>query len=249
MNAFFMKRILIVQLASLILLSSCSEKPKNELPMYGGIPRNPYEQEADEEFKKNVIEEYGSREMAFNKAIILGWHWFFKKDYPQAMRRFNQAWLLDPHNPAVFHAFGMTLDEMGDGREYVKWNLKAAEMNFPKSQFNVGHAYLMGNGVKADPVEALKWFRLAAEQGLSDAENAVGLLYDWGHGVEQDPIEAAKWYERADQHGFKSGWISLRRKNFITQNPDSWQISFQQIISELNSKRRGSSNVLANHGT
>ncbi len=52
----------------------------------------------------------------------------------------------------------------------MKWYRKAAEQGFADAQYNLGLAYLHGQGVKKDDQEAADWFRKAAEQGQSRAQ-------------------------------------------------------------------------------
>lgn len=207
--------------------------PLNELPRYGDVAPNPSEAKADQEFIEEVIREAGSREAAFDQAMEMGWHWFDQKDYRQAMRRFNQAWLLDPTHPAVFHGFGTTLGEMGQRDEFIKWNKMSAEGGWGNAQINMGWAYLRGYGVERNLEEAVKWYRKAAEQNHPTGLNTLGLFYDWGYGVERDPDQAKILYQRADQEGFEGDWKKLRRADFIAAAPEAANLSFQEILDEL----------------
>ena len=62
---------------------------------------------------------------------------------------------------------------------------REAEEGNPAAQFNLGLAYLKGDGVMTDDTEAIKWLRKAAESHESHAENLLGILYDQGNGVPQ----------------------------------------------------------------
>jgi len=50
-----------------------------------------------------------------------------------------------------------------------------AELGDSESQFNLGLAYYLGEGVEEDKPEAAKWFRLAAEQGDVTAQLFLGI--------------------------------------------------------------------------
>lgn len=53
-----------------------------------------------------------------------------------------------------------------DPETAVQWLLKAAEKNNDKAQFELGNAYLTGNGVEEnDEIEQMEWFEKAAENG------------------------------------------------------------------------------------
>lgn len=78
----------------------------NLLPMYGGIDKTVQQKQNDQEFIDTVVKQYGSKEAAAKAHIDFGWDYFSKGDNDTAMKRFNQAWLLDPNNGAVYWGFG-----------------------------------------------------------------------------------------------------------------------------------------------
>ena len=99
----------------LLLLSGClATSPVNqgtridELPMYGGIDRSrvPKLKAGDEKFISDVITQFGSREKASALWVNQGYRFYKQDQLGLAMRRFNQAWLLNPNNPEVYAGFG-----------------------------------------------------------------------------------------------------------------------------------------------
>ena len=206
----------IAMLALFFVSSLCSsnnyEAPKNETPMYGGIPRTPDEEKADREFVRDVLKNYGTKGEAFQAGFELAWSFYDKGDYAQAMRRFNQAWLVDPNDPRIYNAFAALAAKKGDEKSMIDWYLKGAEAGEPKAQYNLGDCYFHGRGVKKNYKEAAKWFYAAAEQGLEWAENMTGVCYEYGLGVPRSTAEANKWYEKADKHGAADKEKSWRHK-------------------------------------
>ena len=90
--------------------------------------------------------------------------------------------------------------------------LKAAELNHPEAQYDLGCMCYEGRGVSQDYSETLRWFRKSAEQGFADAQFCLGLMYDNGEGVPQDYFEAVKWYREAAWNNHidaqcKLGWM------------------------------------------
>ncbi len=69
-----------------------------------------------------------------------------------------------------------------------------AEKGDAVSAFNLGTAYLAGNGVAKDPSQAAMWMGKAADQGLAEAQDALGIMYLSGNGVEKDPARARRPY-------------------------------------------------------
>ncbi|MBE2179050.1 MAG: hypothetical protein IAE97_01065 [Chthoniobacterales bacterium] len=92
----------------------------NELPMYGGehIP----EVEQDKANSRAASE--------------LGWKHLAKGDLSTAMKRFNQAWMLDRKNPEAFWGFGIVMGRRAAGsdteenlEESIRLLTKARELN------------------------------------------------------------------------------------------------------------------------
>ena len=56
----------------------------------------------------------------------------------------------------------------------VASSMKAAEKNNDKAQFELGNAYLTGNGVEENDDIAMEWFEKAAENGNEKALKITG---------------------------------------------------------------------------
>lgn len=85
--------------------------PLNEQPMFGNQPKTPAMLAADENLIANAAQ-FGTRAQGSDKSVALGWQYFFQKhDIATAMKRFNQAWLLDPDNGDAFHGFAILVME------------------------------------------------------------------------------------------------------------------------------------------
>jgi hypothetical protein len=82
--------------------------PPNELPLYGEQPKTQAMLEADQRLIAAALETGLSRAQASDKSVQLGWQYFQqRRDIATAMKRFNQAWLLDPENGDAFHGFAV----------------------------------------------------------------------------------------------------------------------------------------------
>lgn len=77
--------------------------------MYGGMDRQsvPELKATDEELISGTTKEFGSREKASEIFVEQGVRYYQQNNYPAAMRRFNQAWLLNPKNPNAFWGFAV----------------------------------------------------------------------------------------------------------------------------------------------
>jgi tetratricopeptide (TPR) repeat protein len=111
----FLKVILFTLLAGGVALSALCEprSPIDQIPMYGGIDRNanPELKAGDESFISGVVAEFGSREKASAAFVNRGFALYQKNDLAGAMRRFNQAWLLNPSNPDVYWGFSTVFSD------------------------------------------------------------------------------------------------------------------------------------------
>ena len=121
----------IVLIIITVFISSqlfASSKTKIDLvPMYGGIDRNtiPELKVGDEKFISDVVKQFGTRESAAQAWIDQGFKFYSRDLLDMAMKRFNQAWLLNPNNPEVFHGFSTVLYDQGDNCGAMKMTDKA----------------------------------------------------------------------------------------------------------------------------
>jgi tetratricopeptide (TPR) repeat protein len=69
------------------------------------------------------------REKAFDETIKLAWYYFYdRRDSSTAMKRFNQAWLIDSNNNEVFYGFGFLMAADGKVNEAIPLYKKALEL-------------------------------------------------------------------------------------------------------------------------
>lgn len=77
--------------------------PPNERPMYGGVKQD------NQKFIDSVIASGYTRKSGAQEAVARGFQSFEKRDYGPAMRRFNQAWVLDPDYAETYRGFALVL--------------------------------------------------------------------------------------------------------------------------------------------
>lgn len=99
-----------------LVLAGCSSPPApvriDNLPMYGQpeIPRPTMFKQADEAFVRNAAAGFGGdRKLASLAWTDRGDHFLAEHNLDYAMRRYNQAWLLDDTNYEVYWGFGRVL--------------------------------------------------------------------------------------------------------------------------------------------
>jgi Tfp pilus assembly protein PilF len=118
MHATFAPVLLALSLNLATALPAAAQ-PVDQLPMYGGLDRNsdPSLRAADEKLIADTTRHYGSREKAGAAFVGNGFAFYGRDDVANAMRRFNQAWLLDPNNPEVYFGFAVVLHDKGKNCE------------------------------------------------------------------------------------------------------------------------------------
>jgi tetratricopeptide (TPR) repeat protein len=81
------------------------------IPMYGypEIEKPELLKKVDDDFIKSVVGPNESREEVSKQFAGEGWQYYREGDLSNAMRRFNQAWLLDPNNYLPYWGFGILL--------------------------------------------------------------------------------------------------------------------------------------------
>lgn len=85
--------------------------PPNQVPMYGGVRKNQAMIDSDQAFLAKARELAASDAEAVEMSIVLGFRYFAKRDMATAMKRFNQAWLIDPDRGDIYHGFALVLIE------------------------------------------------------------------------------------------------------------------------------------------
>lgn len=97
------------------------EYPINELPMYGHAQKTAEQKRADQRYIGTMTRGGASREDAAEHAARLGWNHYYAADCPRAIRRFNQAWLLDPGNRNALWGFAVISLERGEIKEATRY--------------------------------------------------------------------------------------------------------------------------------
>ena len=113
----------------------------DEMPMYGGLERfqqariaDPALKAADEKLIVDASAHWGSREQAARAWIEQGYAFYGQNQLGMAMRRFNQAWLLDPSNSQVYAGFAAVLHDQDRVCEAMTMMDKALSLSPPNNQ-------------------------------------------------------------------------------------------------------------------
>ena len=80
-----------------------------------------------------------------------------------------------------------------DVKKSFQLQLQAAQQGHPAAMFNVGTAYLVGDGIGKDVSEAVEWLEKAGQVGIVEARLNLAKVYMDGAGVDKD-LHKAKQY-------------------------------------------------------
>lgn len=103
-----------------------------EIPLWEGVQKTDQMLAADKQLVESVRQSTnGNLQAGARRAIELGWQAFENKDFETAIRRFNQAWLLDPENPAIYWGFALVTHERGEPLQKVERWFAETERRIP----------------------------------------------------------------------------------------------------------------------
>ena len=132
----FHRAITFCHLILCTLLVACAAPPPetpqdiNLLPKYGLTPKNAEQRAVDDKFIASIDQEYhGDRKKAAKEMAERGWYLLRQGDSATAMKRFNQAWLLDAENGSALWGmaalrgqasmFAESLQLFGEAEQFV----------------------------------------------------------------------------------------------------------------------------------
>lgn len=91
----------------------------NLLPMYGGVKKCDEQLISDKEFLALVDRQEPDRQKSSQEMVKAGIYFLNRGDYDSAMKRMNQAWLLNNENIQVYAYFMLLLDVKGKTNEAI----------------------------------------------------------------------------------------------------------------------------------
>jgi tetratricopeptide (TPR) repeat protein len=194
--------------------SDSSEK----LPMYGqpGIPRPESLKKLDEDFIRDATLRFGNRQAASRALAEQGWASIRRGMFDVAMRRFNEAWLLNPKNYQAFWGFGAVLSEQGKLADAIAQLETARELiDDPKQR----PALLSDLGA----VHSAYGARLPADKQLDRAQHFVTANNRFAESLEMDPNYSRSWREWAfslyEQERYSEAWVKAKRAMELNSEP------------------------------
>ncbi len=112
-----------VSFSQQITYDQFKEEAKTEInlrPEYGNVKKDKELLEEDKKFIDFELKQNGTLQKASEELVKLGFSYLYKGDLKTSMRRFNQAWLLNPKNENSYWGFGAIYFTFNDKEEALK---------------------------------------------------------------------------------------------------------------------------------
>ena len=200
-------------------LSGCNSPTDiSELPFYGNVEKNPAELEADRRLIETVTKDQ-TREEASKEVCRRGWEYFYSNDLKTAMKRFNQAWLLDPQNPMAIWGMGAVVGKQGqyefsDEKLSQSIELLIQAHHFSPNNYKIltylAYRYSIKGCVEKDKIGSDGKFYFDRANQLYEKAKQLNpeyelLYYNWGTSYyhERKYREALDMLQKAKELGFK----------------------------------------------
>lgn len=196
-----------------------ADKRINELPRYGRLPKTPQMLAADEHFVAEAISRCGSAQNAAQEYVNVGWHYLNTDRVPTAIKRFNQAWLLDSTAADVYFGFSAYLrheKKVAEAEQFMRLGQQRDTGNVSLVRYYSNIA--RGQELRRDYTGALATLNQILQMDSRNvfAHRTLGYLY-----MEQDTARASYHLTQALQLDpqdsisyLNRGWVRCGQKRY-----------------------------------
>ena len=146
-----MKSSTVISALSIIALVGCASGPRqrsiNEIPEYGNQPKSPEMLQADQEF---LALTKGKKKESFDHMMNVGWSFFQRGDIGTAIKRFNQAWLIDSTRYESYWGFAAAEGRLNNFETSKHYYEKALNHGGDTKILNPEYAIVLREQAKAE---------------------------------------------------------------------------------------------------
>ena len=193
-------RTLLLLVIALFALSARATEPPpvNQLPMYGERPKSAALTKADEDFVQSFQTMGISRQEAAKMVLAKAWSSWTDRDFSTAMRRFNQAWLLDADNAEAYYGFALiTAVRGGSNTEVERLFTLAITKPSANADLHVKYGRFLGMQKQFDKSLAQLNRALALCSTAHNARSNASMVYY----LQGDFGKACTWAKTAKENG------------------------------------------------
>lgn len=147
-----------------------------EMPMWQGFSKSTAQRKADKEFVDRAVSlAKGDANEAARRGVAQGWKEISKGNPEKAMRRFNQAWLINPKRGDIYWGFAIALSVRGDDiRAIEQWFSKAEDIAGPNWRLHSDWGRVLEQRNK--PKAAIAHFLKSIEMNPNNPEPHIGMI-------------------------------------------------------------------------
>lgn len=169
---------LAIALTLVLLLAdrNVSAQPERTIPMWEGLEKNAIQKKIDRDFVSGMIKHFdGNADKASHYAVLKGWEQIEKGDLETAIKRFNQAWLLNPERGDIYWGFVVASAERGDELAKIEqWFAKAESIVGPQTELYSDWGIVLERRDK--PNAAIPYFLKSIELKPNNPEPHAGMV-------------------------------------------------------------------------
>ena len=190
-----------------LLLTACSSTQDcpeniNILPMYGKEKKCQEQIEIDQDFFKECDKIFKNRQQASRVYTKKAWSYFYKNDFDTAMKRFNQAWLLDSLNAETYWGFGNILGMQMKPEESLTYFDKSIKINPNNSNvwlgLGISHGQIFFKTKNQDQLDkTIEYLKKSIQLDSKNVLAYAQLTASYSYFMEKD--SALKYLELTDK--------------------------------------------------
>lgn len=236
----------------LIILNSCltrKTKVDNTKPLYGEVEKSKEYKIIDEDFRQQCLEQFGSIDSSVNVVIDNAWSYFYNNELIAAMKRFNQAWLLNSEFPDSYFGFASLLEMQGKVEEAERFYRIGLEKDIKNERAEICYQRIADskeqlgdiNGtIKAyDAIVKLNYNNSFAFKKIGYFKRQTGLTSEaieaYDRAIDLDPNDAVTYNNRAYLNQTQNNYqIAIEDySKAIELNPDYISALLNRGITEM----------------
>lgn len=172
--------------------------PPSLLPMYGPGEKTEASRQADAAYIAKIEGMGVTRAEGAKRTIVTAWSYFEHGDLDGSILRFNQAWLLDPDNPEVYHGFAaITAQRGGSPDEVDRYYQTGLTKPAPSAAYHVDYARFLTSQKRFDDAIAQADKAMSVDGAVKNARAQISYAY-FG---KQDLPKACDWAKQGKANG------------------------------------------------
>lgn len=164
--------VLLLLCAGVAQAQSPTPAADNTVPLFGELPFNDRQLEANREFIEEATRGAGTREKAAETACQKGREYLLKADLATAIKRYNQAWLLNPQASCAYQGLGVAAVRQGKFSQGVTLLERARALASPSCELlvDLAVAHLWRGHYTTSPAERGEEYAVSRKL-LAEAEH------------------------------------------------------------------------------